>query len=493
MKTAEFPDPEGFYRCRVRDADFNHTGIEVYSVAARLNFVIPPLLVTNAVPVLAEIAPGESASFSVTASGGDGAFSYQWEKSANGASGWSAVLGSRFSGDQTPVLMIDPAAGADTGWYRCRVWDQGTMVTHSAAARLEVTAVNGSLVTLDLGPGITGTGLDLTEPANGETISARIGGVASRKLAVPYNDIHMYFTADNTWQSEKRRVTVTATYYDLNELGGIRLNYNRLNAGGGAVHGHEITFAGSQTWKTASWHIDDADFRNALTNGADFRINRKPGGPGNMYLDQVQVTTMQVNRPSPFNPTAVAGNLVSFNISVLTSQGGHSFQWFRDQVALDGQTNAVLNLGAVNAADQGSYTCLVTDSVGSVVMSRPSQLTVTPANEPLVVAGPGPLEVVERYPYDVVVVASGGVGNYQYQWEYREDAGQAWDDLMDTEEITGTQNCDHSHRTGTAGLQRFPASLPGGQWVRFHLFQRRNPDGATLRYHRGGFGEPGLE
>jgi hypothetical protein len=79
----------------------------------------------------------------------------------------------------------------------------------------------------------------------------------------------------------------------------------------------------------------------------------------------------------PSDQTVAAGAAVSFTV-VAGGTAPLSYQWRKDGVALDGATAATLTIPAVQPADAGGYSCVVTNGVGSVV-SLEATLTITAA------------------------------------------------------------------------------------------------------------------
>jgi hypothetical protein len=87
----------------------------------------------------------------------------------------------------------------------------------------------------------------------------------------------------------------------------------------------------------------------------------------------------------PISKVVVPGATVSFATSA--SGSGLTYQWFRNNVALPGETGAILLRNNVNTADAGTYTVRVTNSSGSVTStggtltlsanaSRPANISV---------------------------------------------------------------------------------------------------------------------
>jgi len=77
----------------------------------------------------------------------------------------------------------------------------------------------------------------------------------------------------------------------------------------------------------------------------------------------------------PLSKVVVPGATVSFATSATGT--GLTYQWFRNNVALAGETGAILLRNNVNAADAGSYTVRVANAAGSIT-SAAGTLTLSP-------------------------------------------------------------------------------------------------------------------
>ena len=74
------------------------------------------------------------------------------------------------------------------------------------------------------------------------------------------------------------------------------------------------------------------------------------------------------------------GGSVSFNVwaTGASGAGGLTYQWRRNGVAISGATSSTYSIGSTSASDSGSYTVVVTNSIGSATSSA-AALTVTAA------------------------------------------------------------------------------------------------------------------
>jgi len=123
----------------------------------------------------------------------------------------------------------------------------------------------------------------------------------------------------------------------------------------------------------------------------------------------------------PQSVTAVAGSTVALAV-VATGTPAPTYQWRKDAVALPGATDATLVLPSVTATNAGTYTVVVTNSVGSATSSS-ALLIVNPAPPidvaPAITAQPQSVTAVAGSTVALAVVATGTPAP-TYQW--RKDA-----------------------------------------------------------------------
>jgi len=108
--------------------------------------------------------------------------------------------------------------------------------------------------------------------------------------------------------------------------------------------------------------------------------------------------------------------------AVFTAQatnGNLTFQWYRNGVAMDGQTNSDLVLGIVGIADVGFYTCNISKDGGESVPTRTASLNV------FTLTAGGPITV-----YGAPVFSSGSQGGcpgpYAGYVNYIKTVSQGW-------------------------------------------------------------------
>jgi len=133
----------------------------------------------------------------------------------------------------------------------------------------------------------------------------------------------------------------------------------------------------------------------------------------------VEITTQ------PSDQAVLAGQTATFHI-VATGTGPLSYQWQFNGVNIAGTTTDTLTIPNAQAANAGSYRCIVTNVVGSV-NSNAATLTINGALQVSITSEP--IAVLEGVEFVVHVIppppgqnvlftatASGGIPPYAYQW-----------------------------------------------------------------------------
>jgi hypothetical protein len=125
-------------------------------------------------------------------------------------------------------------------------------------------------------------------------------------------------------------------------------------------------------------------------------------------ISPVSITTQ------PTAQTVITGNTATFSV-VATGSAPLTYQWSKDGVAISGATAASYALASTTAANAGSYTVLITNSVGSVT-SAPATLTVNPAGvAPSITTQPLGQSLGLGTSATLTVVAA-GTSPLAYQW-----------------------------------------------------------------------------
>ena len=156
------------YRCVVTGS-----GVSVISAPATLTVNAAATTITTQ-PSNVTVTEGETATFSVTATGSN--LTYQWQQSTDG-SAWANISGATSSSYTTQAATMDM-----DGWqYRCVVTDGNSNGVTSQAATLTVTAATVS---------VTGVSLDKTELSltvgDTETLTATVAPDNATNQAVTW-------------------------------------------------------------------------------------------------------------------------------------------------------------------------------------------------------------------------------------------------------------------------------------------------------------------
>ncbi len=115
---------------------------------------------------------------------------------------------------------------------------------------------------------------------------------------------------------------------------------------------------------------------------------------------------------SETNENATSGSSVSFNLEYTNVYGDVSTQWYKDDVAIDGQTSDTLTLDDVSSDDNGTYHATISNPAGQIT-STDFNLTVTTPLE--ITQQPAGAILNEGEPFSVTVGAR-GTGTLSYQW-----------------------------------------------------------------------------
>lgn len=115
----------------------------------------------------------------------------------------------------------------------------------------------------------------------------------------------------------------------------------------------------------------------------------------------------------PTNQVVLLGSDASFVVSA-EGAGELQYQWLKDGIPLDGQTNATLQLLSVQSTDAGRYSVAITSTVGTVtsqgatltVVTRP-EITIQPLSQSIVVS--------QTVTFTVVLT---GTQPLNYQWYF---------------------------------------------------------------------------
>jgi len=113
---------------------------------------------------------------------------------------------------------------------------------------------------------------------------------------------------------------------------------------------------------------------------------------------------------SPQPVTVNVGSSASF--SVAASGGGLSYQWQKDTINIPGETDATYTISTTTATDNGSYRCIVSNSVGNITSAAAVLTVISP---PVITQSPISQTVAEGQNVTFSVTATGLSMSYQWQ------------------------------------------------------------------------------
>ena len=301
-------------------------------------------------PAAASVAAGKNATFTVTASG-TAPLGYFWLK--NGA---PLANAGNVSGANTATLTLAAVAATDAANYSVLVSNSVGTATSAAAA-----------LTVILPPAITGQPAAQTQP---------VGASAS--------------------------FSVTAT-------GSAPLIYRWLKNSAAIANGTKYSGVSSNVLTVAALATADAgNFSVIITNLA--------GSVTSSVAPLTVVSSPTITTP-PANVAVVAGGSASFTVTAAGSAPLGYF-WLKNGSPLanagniSGATAATLNISTVATADAGSYSVIVSNSLGTATSAG---ATLTVAVPPAITTSPASATLLAGSNVSFTVAAS-GTAPLNFQW-----------------------------------------------------------------------------
>ncbi|MDA3953838.1 MAG: immunoglobulin domain-containing protein [Bacteroidales bacterium] len=449
---------EGLYRCVIT----NVCGTDNSNAAT---LVVDEAVAITAEPTDIDACANDDVSFTVTATGTD--LTYQWQFDDGG--GYANLIsgahisgsGSLVSGVNNATLLIDNIAAGDDGDYRCLVTNGcGTVTSSTAILAIHASTVlnaafptdkskcigesanftvdvtsgtvtsykwqfdidsDGVFVDLNDGPQPSGSNIPVGSSASNalsvdnlfaadaglyRCVVTGICGTVNSNAATLDIDEPVTITKDPTdkmeCETEDVTFSITAT--------GTGLSYQWENSGG--------TIAGAVNPNLVLTNVnagDEDDYYCVVTNSC----NSQTSASANLTLyTPISVTA------DPASITRCEGDDAAFNITVDPTSDSPAYQWYQDGNPLSDGVNgngAVLSgigtnslyITGLTTGEAGVYTCEVTGPCNTE--SRTANLTV---NDSVVVnTNPVSKLVCPATNTSFIVNATGGVTGYQWQYD----------------------------------------------------------------------------
>ncbi|PWB23977.1 gliding motility-associated C-terminal domain-containing protein [Flavobacterium sp. HTF] len=325
-----------------------------------VNIQKPSNLITSALTSDTTICQGGTLTLTTTPSGSLTPYSYQWQSSPNGVSGWTNI-----SGQTGASYTTDSNLTIGDYFYRVNVFNSCTQITSNVA---KLTIIADPLVTL--------------QPI-GNTICS--GGTHTMTVAATTTNLSAG-TLNYQWQSSVDGIS------------------NWVNVSGG-------TGAGTTNYTTA-----------ALTSNLYFRARISQTGSGCEIFSNSALVNVTIITAQPVNPSPICvGGIVNITIaaSLNGGSGSLSYQWQSNSGSgFVNETNASANTPNFTSdplTGNTNFRCLVTSSVTNCILTS-NVVTATVVPDPAITVQPANGTVCVGGSHTLNVVATGGVPGLIYQW-----------------------------------------------------------------------------
>ncbi len=354
--------------------------------AAKLGLAIPRTLFGDFAAVSQPDGHAECSVRLVDAAMGFSPGSLSVRYSSDGGSTWQNYANPVItaSGGATDPYLVSlasvPFASAAAG--RNKVRFQVAYPGGSSDTR-DFTVKSADEAWITLGSAITGDGIAHPQPQNGDgdTVAASAAGRSCRKSSTA-SDTSFYFHVDDGFCSGGSTSTLylQVDYYGVS--GSITPVYD------GRLRTDEtlapIYLNGSAAWRTTTRKLDDVNFGNRLTSGADLRLYVGTGA--NVYISGVRLyeTPPQGMLAQPEGLSAVATSPTETALTWQAVPGASKYQVCRGSTCVGWATGTTFADHGLTANTQYVYTVTAWDganftsptSKARVITTLPNQQTV---------------------------------------------------------------------------------------------------------------------
>jgi len=396
-----------------------NAGGTVTSSPATLTVNTAPTIINQ--PASITVTVGQTASFSVTASG-TGSLTYQWYK--NG----TAIGGATSTTYTTPATVI-----GDTGsLFTVTVTNAGGTVTSSPATLTVNTAptITNQPASITVLVGQTAS-FSVTASGTGPLTyqwyknGTAIGGATSTTYTTPATvsgDTGSVFTvtvtnAGGTVTSSPATLTVNTALTITNQPASITVSVGQtasfsVTASGTGLltyqwykNGAAIGGATSTAYTTPATVIGDSGsvFTVTVTNA---------GGTVTSSPATLTVNTAPTITNQPASITVNVGQTASFSVTA-SGAGPLTYQWYKNGTVIGGATSTTYTTPVTVIGDSGSLFTVTVTNAGGIVTSAPATLTINTA--PTITNQPASITVTVGQTASFSVTAS-GTGPLTYQW-----------------------------------------------------------------------------
>jgi hypothetical protein len=343
-------------------------------------------------PSSSSVISGNAASFSVAASG-TATLTYQWRKD-----------GAAISGATSSTYSISSAATSDAGSYTVVVTNSaGSATSNAATLTVTAAATAPTITTQPSSSSVTaGSAASFSVAASGTaplTYQWRKDGTAISGATSSTYSISSAATSDagsytvvvtnSVGSATSNAATLTVTAAATAPTITTQPSSSSVTAGSAASFsvaasgtapltyqwrkdGAAISGATSSTYSIGSAATSDAgSYTVVVTNSVGSATSNAA------TLTVTAAATAPTITTQPSSSSVTSGNAASFSVAA-SGTATLTYQWRKDGTAISGATSSTYSIGSAAANDAGSYTVVVTNSVGSAT-SNAATLTVTAA------------------------------------------------------------------------------------------------------------------
>ena len=394
---------------------------KAFSAVARLEVAVPPSILTQ--PVAVSVLAGSDAAFAVDAVG-TAPLSYQWSKGPAPVAGATAR-----------TLTLKGVRAADVASYSVKVTNPAGSVTSKATALallapVQITKQPANVTVTEgapIGLSVTATGSPVLKYQWYRDSSALAGGTAA-SFTVPKAsalDAGSYSVSVSNPAGEASSTGALVVVKLVPRLRNVEENL-AVKEGEAFVLTAAVTGAEplSYVWSKGGTVVAGQTAANlsvasaALLDAGVYAVEvRNAVGVASARVATVTVQALPRIVTQPVSIDAVEGATALLRVAA-TGASPLGYQWYKDGVALPGQTDAMLSLGPLSESIHGgTYNVQVSNPVGrvfsgnaGVVVRDALRITTQPASAELALGARGTFSVV-----------ASGAAPLSYQW-YKDGA-----------------------------------------------------------------------
>ncbi|MCZ6698916.1 MAG: hypothetical protein O7D94_08315, partial [Planctomycetota bacterium] len=401
------------------------------------------------------VCAGAGASFSVAVHASQGGATFAWQRG-----GVPLAEGERFSGILAETLVIDAVEPDDAGFYRCAVTytcnggEEASPVTSESAL---LTVGEAPVIAVQPVPGIVCADGAITLSVEAEGTApltyrwwkdgTEIDGAGGSSYAITNAEASdsgaYHVVVSNVCEAEAVSQTVTVDVQDrptidVQPAGGTRCAGSSFEFSIETTGGEPLSYQWRRdgaTLEGATEHVLTIDPVTTADAGAYVLIVQNANGCGAVTSEPAELIV--VVAPSivegPVEQDVCEAGLLSLGVVAAGSEPLY-YQWHKDGVPIEGETDATLEVSAVLPDDAGAYSVVVTNDTdcgtatsdpATVSVLAPTAVTSDPADRAVCMGG------------SVTFAVEATGAGLLYQWSFRASGGQQFIDLADGEGVSG--------------------------------------------------------